>query len=59
MEATLSLPQTLLLDGANVVTVQALLDPGIAYSIFYVDYFDITYRVRLITVQSLRAGTPS
>lgn len=30
-------------DGANTVEVEAALDPGVPYSIFYVDSFDLSY----------------
>lgn len=37
-------PQTLLSEGVNTVQVNAVLDNGVPYSIFYVDSFDLTYQ---------------
>ena len=34
---------SLLHDGNNTVQVTAVLDPGVSYSLFYVDSFDVTY----------------
>ncbi len=34
---------SLLQDGNNTVQVTAVLDPGVSYSLFYVDSFDVTY----------------
>ncbi|MBA4372834.1 MAG: hypothetical protein C0402_08205 [Thermodesulfovibrio sp.] len=36
--------QKLLHSGANTVMVEAVIDPGVPYSSFYVDSFDLTYR---------------
>jgi len=38
--------QELLVEGANTVTVEGVLDTGAPYSIFYVDSFDLTYQRR-------------
>jgi hypothetical protein len=40
---TLEIPQSLLQAGENEVEVEGVLDPGVPYSIFYVDGFDLTY----------------
>lgn len=37
-------PQTLLSEGVNTVQVNAVLDNGVPYSVFYVDSFDLTYQ---------------
>jgi hypothetical protein len=42
-EAELEFDQALLLPGANTIEIVALLEPGVPYSIFYVDSFDLTY----------------
>jgi hypothetical protein len=39
----LEIPQALLVAGENAVELTAVLDPGVPYSIFYVDGFDLTY----------------
>jgi hypothetical protein len=41
---TLEIPQSLLQPGENQVEVEGLLAPGVPYSIFYLDGFDLTYR---------------
>ena len=41
--ATFAFPASRLVEGGNTVEVEALLDSGVPYSIFYVDSFDLTY----------------
>lgn len=42
-ELDLSFDSSVLLDGNNTVEVTGLLDPGVPYSVFYVDSFDVGY----------------
>jgi len=41
--AKLSVPAAVLLDGANAITVEGVLEGGASFDIFYVDGFTITY----------------
>jgi len=43
-ELDIEFNQSLLNNGDNTIEVTGLLDPGVEYSIFYVDSFDLTYR---------------
>ena len=43
-EVTLSFSQGLLKEGNNDLTVTGHLDSGVPYSIFYIDFFDLTYQ---------------
>jgi hypothetical protein len=57
---TLPVAAGLLLDGANTVSVEGVLDTGAPYSIFYVDSFDVTYSRRYEAVDDrllCRSGT--
>ncbi|NIM17639.1 MAG: hypothetical protein GTO45_37210 [Candidatus Aminicenantes bacterium] len=40
---TISLDQSLIIDGVNTIEVTGILPGGVPYSIFYVDYFDLDY----------------
>ncbi len=42
--ATVSVPQERLKAGPNQVRVEGLLDPGVEYSIFFLDAFELSYR---------------
>ncbi len=42
-EARFSIPSSYLVEGENTVEVVGKRDPGVAYSIFYVDGFDLSY----------------
>lgn len=48
---TVEFDQSLLAEGANTVEVRGTLNPGVGYSVFYVDSLDLTYQ-RFLTAKN-------
>ncbi|MFC1463046.1 SdrD B-like domain-containing protein, partial [Verrucomicrobiota bacterium] len=57
-EVTAPLDQSILVDGANTVDIEAMLGAGVPYSVTYLDSFDLAYRRRAEALDGRIVVTP-